>query len=364
MDYTIWAYILISTLVVVFFYNYLQTSKQGATSANGSFYLSPPVSIALKGIAAVIIICHHYCLYRFNYVEHNLFTSLIPRNGGNFALVIFLFLSGYGVTKSEMTRPNTPKQFLRRRIWKVLKPCLIIYGITFAAYSLLTNVPITEENIRNDHLNPFIIDISQHNYSLKLLADWFLIKMDWYVYTTLVMYAFFWLSTYIYEGTDDASKRRRICFLIDITAVYYLICSPIYTHNMAHYYRNLWAFVLGVIIAYKPMILNEHKLGGEILLVLLTAFNWFREGHLYAGAALLAVLFLLFLGYTNRRHDIDNRFLLFLGGISYFLYLCHRMFYGLLWATDMLYFPLFVTLSIGFAIVYKKISDSSRRKIS
>ena len=356
MLHTIFVYILLILLITAFAHNYLTTRKKGADGLS-EYYLSSSVSMALKGIAAVVIICHHYSLYRFDFVDHNLFTSLIARNGGNFALVIFLFLSGYGVTKSEIARPNTPRSFLNRRIWKVLKPCLIIYAITFLAYYYFFPFQISQEDIAHNHLNPFIADISAHNISLGLIVDWFFVKMDWYVYTTLVMYLFFFLTTIVYKGNDETAFRKRIYLLIGITAVYYIICCPIYTHNLAHYYRNLWAFVLGVVFGYKPDILKGNKFWGIIFVVLLTLFNWFREGYLYAGAALIALGVLLLIGMTNKRYDINSGFLLFIGGISYYLYLCHRMFYNVLWATDMLNFPLFVILSVVFAVGYKYITD-------
>lgn len=100
MEHTIEATALIALLALLFCGNYLSNKKSEEISYRG-FYMSPAVTTALKGLMAIVIICHHYCLYNWSFVEHTRFMSIIPLNGGNFSLAIFLFLSGYGVTKDR-----------------------------------------------------------------------------------------------------------------------------------------------------------------------------------------------------------------------------------------------------------------------
>ena len=356
MVHTVEASLLIAILAILFCINYLQNRKQEETF-NGDFYLSTNVSTALKGLMAIVIICHHYCLYRYDLVEHiKYFTFIISQNGGNFSLIGFLFLSGYGVTKSEIARLNAPKSFFKKRIWKILKPFLIIYGITFVVYLFFTPYEITESYIKDNHLNPFLAAISSHKISPGLILNWFCFKMDWYVYTTLIMYVLFYLSSYIIKGNDDVSYSKKISVLVILTVIYYLVCCYIYTPNEAHYYRNLWAFVLGSVMAYKPRLLCSNIIIVLMVFIILMAFNYYREGHLYVLASLGALFVLIILGYTNYRFDINSKSLLYLGGISYYLYLSHRMFYNVLCVTENLSFPLFVVLSIAFAIIYNKLA--------
>lgn len=370
MTHTLLAYLLILLFVFLFCYDFFD-GKKTVPSSTDYFYISPSTSTVLKGIAAIIIICHHFCLYQYYNYEQHFYTSIIPMHGGNFSLVIFLFLSGYGVTKSELNRPNTVKQFFKRRFWKVLKPCLIIYGLTFIVYYLFMPNDITQADIENNRLNPYIKEISTHNISCGLIVDWFFVKMDWYVYTTLVLYGLFYITTMVYPlfkktSLDDVKKKRLLLFLLMIS-VYYIICCLIYSPTQAHYYRNLWAFAIGSFCAYYPNLLKQKKqIWGIILIVLLTFFNTWRESYLYAGVCLVALLILLVIGRTNQRYDNHNRFLLYIGGISYYLYLCHRTFYHLLWRYEMLNFLLFVILSIGFAMLYeytKRLDKEIRRLV-
>ena len=122
---------------------------------------------------------------------------------------------------------------------------------------------------------------------------------------------------------------------------------------MAHYYRNLWAFGIGVVFAYKPNIICKKN-----ILILGTAyaflvvFNWFREGFYYAFVTTIAMGILMYIGLISQKYEIKNRMILYLGTISYYLYLCHRTVYNLLWGYGMTNFVIFVCLSIFFGVCF------------
>ncbi len=85
-------------------------------------------------------------------------------------------------------------------------------------------------------------------------------------------------------------------------------------------------------------------------------FNLKQEGYIYIIPSVLALTVLMILGLTNKSHELNSRFFTYLGGISYYIYLSHSLFYNLLWEYNLLYFPLFLALTIGFATVYKSIT--------
>ncbi len=84
MSYTITAFAIIFILVAVFIINYKHSEI--IITNECLFYLSPVVSNALKGICAIIIICHHWCLFNHNTLGENsgIFLKLLPMLGGNF----------------------------------------------------------------------------------------------------------------------------------------------------------------------------------------------------------------------------------------------------------------------------------------
>ena len=318
------------------------------------YYLSTQTSNALKGVCAVVLICHHWCLYNLHTItDPNFIEKILPFFGGNFVLVIFLFLSGYGITKSEEKSPNTVKRYTKKRIWKIYKPALIIYTITALVYIFALKSPVESSQITENWLNGFISDWSNHNITWLLLAKWYGIKLDWYVFTTLVLYVIFYVSYHSFSNTSSKVVSKRIFMSILLIAIYYVISHIIYGAPLAHYYRNLWAFLLGVMIGLKPDLLKDIKFW--IFCGLILIFNHLQEGRNYDVGSVLALVVLLFFGLTNRKYNVNSRLFVYLGGISYYLYLCHRMFYNLLWSYDLLYFPLFIILSIAFATGYKMI---------
>ena len=213
--------------------------------------------------------------------------------------------------------------------------------------------PVEPSLIKENCLNEFISDWSNHNISWLLLVKWYGIKLDWYVFTTLVLYVIFYVSYHIFSNASSTVVLKRISMTILLIAIYYVIAHEIFGAPLAHYYRNLWAFLLGVMVGLKSDLLKDFKFWIFCGLVLI--FNHFQEGRNYDIGSLLALAVLLFFGLTNRKYNINSRLFVYLGGISYYLYLSHRMFYNVLWSYDKLYFPLFIILSVGFATIYTMI---------
>lgn len=354
MTYTITALLLIAIVWGWLLINYLSNPIGGGTSSKLTldYYLSPQVSNALKGTSALVLICHHWCLYNLHTIDFPIwFEKILPFFGGNFVLVIFLFLSGYGITKSEEKSPNSIRRYTKKRIWKIYKPALIVYTITAIVYTFGLKSPVEGNQIADNWLNGFISDWSNHNITWLLLVKWYGIKLDWYVFTTLVLYVLFYIAYHAIPDNKSKAVYKRIGLCIVILGAYYLVAHKVFGAPLAHYYRNLWAFLLGVMIGLKSDLLKDYKFWIFCGLILL--FNHHMEGRNYDIGSILALAVLLFFGLTNKNYNVNSRFFVYLGGISYYLYLCHRMFYNILWSYGSLYFPLFIILSIGFATIYK-----------
>lgn len=356
MTYTITVLLLITVVWGWLLFNYLSNPIGGGTSSKLTldYYLSPQVSNSLKGASALLLICTHWCTYNLHTLDSPIWIEkLFPFFGGNFVLVIFLFLSGYGITKSEEKSPNSIKRYAKKRIWKIYKPAFLIYTITALVYTFALKEPVETGQITENWLNGFISDWSNCDINLMLLFKWYGIKLDWYVFTTLVLYVIFYVSYHTISNSLSNIVSKRIIMSVLLIAIYYVIAHFIFGTPLAHYYRNLWAFLLGVMIGLKSDFLKDYKFWIFCGLILL--FNYKQEGLFYDISSILALIVLLFFGLTNRKYNINSRFFVYLGGISYYLYLCHRMFYNVLWSYNQLYFPLFIFLSIAFASVYKMI---------
>lgn len=357
MGHTILALLIVFSLYVYLIYNYLTTPVSGGGKSKQEryeYYLSPQVSNALKGFSAILIICHHWCLYNLHTIsDPNILERILPWLGGTFALVVFLFLSGYGITRSEEKSPNSIEHYAKKRVWKIYKPAFIIYLITALVYSFGLSFPVDANAIKDNWLNGFIVDWSNHDISAGLLFQWFVTKLDWYVFTTIVLYVIFYVSYHSIRINSKNAAYKRVVLTICLIAIYYVIARYVFGASLAHYYRNLWAFLLGVILGLKPNLLKRYMFW--IFCGLILTYNLVQEGIFYEFASLLALGTLLFFGITNKKYNVNSRLFVYLGGISYYLYLSHRMFYNVLWSYDKLYFPLFIILSVGFATIYTMI---------
>lgn len=323
------------------------------------FELSPSVSSALKGFLAMAIICHHWCLYTYDGEGIKWFLDPLPRLGGHFCLIIFLFLSGYGVCKSEFKHNNTFKEYLNKRIWKIYKHFLIIYALTFVAYYFIMPKNLPQQVISENHLNPFIFEIGS-NISIDTIFQFFCLKMDWYIWTTLVMYVLFYISFQISKRFNNQKKSLFLVFGA-LLIVYYIFAYSYYGKPLAHYYRNLWAFGFGVFAGLFPSVKNYRI---YILLLIVLCYNYFIEGIDYTKATILSLTVLSVLGCGKKTYILKSSFFVWLGAISFPLYLSHRMWYNLLWKFDCLNFIVFVVISLMFATIYNYVSSQYSYRLS
>lgn len=354
MWHTIIAYLLIGSIVCLFCCKLSSQPK-----ANSNFEITPSISNALKGILAIIIICHHWCLYTYDGEGVKWIIDPLPRLGGHFCLILFLFLSGYGICISEFKHNNSFSEYAEKRLWKIYKHFLIIYALTFLAYYFFMPKNMSQQMISENHLNPFIFEIGA-NISFDTIFQFFGPKMDWYIWTTLVMYILFYISFQISKKFQNQKVSLGLTFVIFLIA-YYIFAYYYYGKPLAHYYRNLWAFGLGVLVSLFPNIKNCRF---SCLVLIILGYNYLVEGSDYAKVTIFSLAVLFLLGYGNKFYTLKSSFFTWLGAISFSLYLSHRMWYNLLWSCDCLNLILFVVISLLFAALYNYTNNVLLKKHS
>lgn len=102
MVHTIISYVLIIGLFVIFLKDYKKIDLNNPKI--GEYYLDISSSSALKGISAICIICTHWCTYNLHLTNESPFTQFIPFHFGHFCIIIFMFLSGYGIVTVELKK--------------------------------------------------------------------------------------------------------------------------------------------------------------------------------------------------------------------------------------------------------------------
>lgn len=115
----------------VFFICVIISTREGGDSNKCIVY--PDASSLLKALCCLVIVCHHFALR----TTGGFANTILEIGGGSYALVIFLFLSSYGIAKSEIKHPTTIVVYAKKRIWKLMFPYIIITVIAIGIYFLV-----------------------------------------------------------------------------------------------------------------------------------------------------------------------------------------------------------------------------------
>ena len=123
--------------------------------------ISVDTSHMMKAICCIIIILHHWALRVHSPWTEKLLSSL----SGGYSLSVFFMLSTYGIAKSEMKHPLKIIDYTKHRIWKILKPYLIIALLMLVTYWLIgATYPI--EDLALYRVSKFFVLIGQHQLEM------------------------------------------------------------------------------------------------------------------------------------------------------------------------------------------------------
>lgn len=235
-------------------------------------------------------------------------------NVGWYCVALFFFISGYGIVYGCKHKPKYMEHFLLNRFIKVLIPFInahIIYfviksccGISFGCADLLKGL------------------FGQGN----------VVDNSWYPVAIILMYSTFWLSNRI-------AKKKATLIISQAFCVVLISCIEcIMLKDSSWWYISNFAFFLGFIISYADnefcckktyFFIGCFAMGLSVILSRTLIFENESLHKLYlmiiynirsSGVVLITIIIILL--FTKG----SNRVALWLGGISYELYLMHGLF--------------------------------------
>ncbi len=137
-------------------------------------FLSLPVSKALLGMFAVLIVLHHIAQTLGN-LEMEKGPLVVLEQVGVIFVGMFFFFSGYGLLHSKMSKENYLSGFLKKRLPGILVPfyfCIII----FVAFALIMKLPMSTTEM------------------VAYLCGWCLINTHmWYIVEIAFLYVAFFI---------------------------------------------------------------------------------------------------------------------------------------------------------------------------
>jgi len=267
---------------------------------------------ALRGIAALmVVLCHYTYSYNELYSKHINFPFTFPE--GKYGVQLFFLISGF-VIFLTLNKTRHPLEFVISRLSR-------LYPAYWASV-LLTFTLISIFSLPDSSKTPSIYDAV---INLTMLQRWFRIENIDPVYWTLAVE----LSFYIIMFTAYLTNQLKRIEVLSIAYLIFIILTKIIENHFGITilnvikvsllldYGNL--FIAGIMF-YK-IIHEPKKIHYLIIFIcLLTEYFLHSESNI-----LIAVYFVIFYLFTQGKLKfISMKPLLFLGSISYSLYLTHQ----------------------------------------
>ena len=318
-------------------------------------YLSNKSTKSLKGLLALLIIFHHVSQKITTGENFSNFEYM-----GRYIVALFFFLSGYGLYFQYSNNATYMENFLRKRLVRIFIPFfifIVIYVIYRATLGEVVNVDFFLSFWR-DHSN--------------------IIYNGWFINSIIVLYVIFYVS---FKKKDSKTASYMLTFL---TLVY--IFWKAYQNYGDWEYVSIMVFILGVFwMEYRSLI---YKLIEKNYFVFLVSFSIlmyvFRHyeaimknigitnKYVYYGIVgnLCTMIFVVYFLLLTNKLDFSNKYLDFLGDISFEIY----MIYGLVMhylgkffvsssVNDAIYTIVVLLVSVVFAYCIKKLIVVIEKKL-
>lgn len=292
-------------------------------SVNNDEFFSFGTGKALRGIAILFLILGHLSM---KCIEGN----LIIENAGRWAVIIFLLISGIGLTKTYVAKYSA-KAFLIKRVERLL--CHL--WITLILFYILD----------------FILLKQVHPYSKILSSFLGLLSVDppngpaWFISYIIYLYAVFSCTMLL---NINQIRKFSIALLFTYLATFVIMYSPLDNHISIWKQYSL-VFPVGMLLGTyhkKIHIFLEafYRFSPALyIFILLTFILLYKNGtgfsrlyystDIYSLKQIIATLypvyfigFLVMLSYLLDIISIESRFLTFLGDYSFEIYLLHLPF--------------------------------------
>lgn len=300
--------------------------------------LSLDTSNLIKAICCIVIILHHYALR----VNIPLIGTYFGLQSGNYALTIFMLMSGFGVVKSELKHNTTAKMFFHRRFIKLLIPFWIVNILTIIVYSLINPqkpVGVSLDDIRVWD-NFWNFGTGQYTFLDYVMLFLGIKEVDGaYWFLEVILYSY--LALLVTKSLFDLKKKKAYALSFYTILITLFGIFTYYQQLPAQYYRNLWPLVLGFYVAvYENKLIlrlcNIKTIITTVFCINIYFIFYIKVVHDLSVKTFVGIDIVLFvtfiLSYLLRKYAISKTSLLSKVAIlSYLIYLWHIKFLNLEW---------------------------------
>lgn len=294
----------------------LGLKKISAKNIQKGFVLDRSFSGALKGMAAVLILMGHYAQMKNGMDESNIMCMnwVVSWSTANIALVWFMFISGYGLTVSKKNITNHLDN-AKKRLSKVFNPMLFVFVLSIVLYCVLP-YPYTSAEARSlaipTEINMLPNEIIDNIvYIIGGMFRWY-----WYPWCAIILYICYYIADYI----SSKHHFNKSWTLLIVLTIYYIVAFIVLGSSLAHYYRLVWSFFMGHLFVQW----NAQAKWQSVAMTFIALSTLIFEDIYIVISFVASIVFIIVCSWLNKRYEFNNKYLLELGGLSYFYYLCHR----------------------------------------
>ena len=310
-------------------------------------YLSNKSTKSLKGLLALLIIFHHISQKITTGENFSNFEYM-----GRYIVALFFFLSGYGLYFQYSNNATYMENFLKKRLVRIFIPFfvfIVIYVIYRATLGEVVNVDFFL-SFWEDHSN--------------------IIYNGWFINSIIVLYVIFYIS---FKSKDTKIAVFKLVFL---TLVY--IFWKAYQDHGDWEYVSIMAFLLGIFwmkyrVSIDKFIEKKYFIFLISFSILMYVFRHYEDimkdigitnRYVYYGIVgnLCTMVFVVYFLLLTNKLNFSNKYLDFLGDISFEIYMIHGLvmhylgkFFVSSGVNDILYTIVVLFVSIVSAYYIKKL---------
>ncbi|OAI88731.1 hypothetical protein AYO36_00920 [Exiguobacterium sp. KKBO11] len=267
---------------------------------------------ALRGLAAIAVVLYHYTT-RISEIYPNYSYSGFKFPYGNLGVQLFFLLSGF-VIFLTIKNKLSPIDFLKKRAIRLYPSYIICVMITYLLISTFglvgREVSISHALINFSLMEGFIPGIKYVDGAYWSLT----VEITFYIFIALLLYMGF--MKYIFETLCLWLAASFTLFLL-LEKTDYKLLEILYQKTISNY---SYLFIAGISFYFL-----SQKFSWRYLALLLSTLIFQYMSSDFTTFIVVMILYLILWGAINQKLKfLSNSLFVFLGNISYSLYLIHQ----------------------------------------
>ena len=272
----------------------------------------------LRGGAALIVVFHHFMQIFYGFERTNIIGDFLSDFGG-MGVDVFFVVSGFIMTHIVINKEKTASSFILNRLVRVV-PNYWFYSVVIVVLGLIISIHSSDVTLTS--FIQSLLFIPNENPS-PLLGVFPTLTVGWTLNYEMLFYVIVSVALFVFK------KNTKAVFIL-VAIVLFLI--PILNKTiMSGYYRFfLIEFILGGCVYY---LIKFNKKEFNLGVLILSASLLFLNLHPAFERMLISFFIVMLFVYLERFFKKEILFIksgIFLGNISYSIYLSHTLVINIL----------------------------------